>query len=203
MKIAVQASDAGFAALINNRDHIQWIRIENIEDASQSSDIAALFCLNDDAVSKDYKNLILPVFINSVADTLKENHHPNHVIRINGWLGFLNRNTWEVAGFVDEKIHSILSEIGIRCIKVPDIVGLVSARVIAMIINEAYFAKMESVSTEEEIDTAMKLGTNYPKGPFEWKREIGITNIYQLLHKLSLHDNRCLPCPLLTQETRG
>jgi len=203
MKIAVQASDAGFAQLINNRNYIDWIRIDSIEDAVLSSDVDALFCLNDNAAAQYYNNLQIPVFINSVADTLQEHHHPDHVVRINGWSGFLNRNIWEVAGIVDERIASILSEIGVRFVKVPDNPGLVSARVIAMIINEAYYAMMEKVSTEEEIDTAMKLGTNYPKGPFEWKREIGVANIHQLLVKLSLHDNRCLPCPLLTQEAEG
>ena len=35
----------------------------------------------------------------------------------------------------------------------------------------------ENVSTRDEIDTAMKLGTNYPFGPFEWAEKIGLKNI--------------------------
>ena len=42
-----------------------------------------------------------------------------------------------------------------------------------MIINEAFLALQEGVSTKEEINTAMKLGTNYPLGPFEWVEKIG------------------------------
>ena len=52
----------------------------------------------------------------------------------------------------------------------PDIPGFISARVVSMIINEAYFALEEEVSSKEEIDTAMKLGTNYPYGPFDGVR---------------------------------
>ena len=69
-----------------------------------------------------------------------------------------------------------------------------------MIINEAYFAKGEYVSTEKEIDIAMKLGTNYPHGPFEWATIIGIKNIYELLKTLSEPDTRYKPSPLLEQE---
>ena len=78
--------------------------------------------------------------------------------------------------------------------------GLVSARIISMIINEAYFAFEQKVSTKEEIDTALKLGTNYPMGPFEWSRKIGLSEIRRLLEKLSLEDARYTPAPLLKTE---
>ena len=78
--------------------------------------------------------------------------------------------------------------------------GLVSARVISMIINEAFFALGENVSSIEEIDLAMKLGTNYPYGPFEWSEKIGLQNIYHLLHKLSQTDKRYLIAPLLEKK---
>jgi 3-hydroxybutyryl-CoA dehydrogenase len=65
-----------------------------------------------------------------------------------------------------------------------DTPGMISARIIAMIINEAYFTFQEQISTKDEIDTAMKLGTNYPYGPFEWSRKIGLRKIYELLVEL-------------------
>ena len=70
------------------------------------------------------------------------------------------------------------------------IMGLLQARIIAMIINEAYYALEENVSTKEQIDIAMKLGTNYPYGPFEWSEKIGIEKIYFLLEKLSAQNKR-------------
>ena len=69
-----------------------------------------------------------------------------------------------------------------------------------MIINEGYFALQNNVSTKEEIDIAMKLGTNYPYGPFEWSKKIGLKNIYALLQKLSITDKRYTPSSLLTAE---
>ena len=87
----------------------------------------------------------------------------------------------------------ILKAIGKKYITVNDEPGFVSATVIAMIINEAFFAKAEEVSSEADIDTAMKLGTNYPYGPFEWSKKIGVKNIYALLKKLSATDGRYTP----------
>jgi 3-hydroxybutyryl-CoA dehydrogenase len=40
------------------------------------------------------------------------------------------------------------------------------------------------VATAEDIDRAMKLGANYPKGPFEWTNEIGANRILQTLDSL-------------------
>ena len=58
----------------------------------------------------------------------------------------------------------------------------------------------EGVSTKEEVDTAMKLGTNYPYGPFEWAQNIGLRNVVDLLQKLSLAQPRYEPAVLLVEE---
>jgi 3-hydroxybutyryl-CoA dehydrogenase len=73
---------------------------------------------------------------------------------------------------------------------VPDEIGFITPRVVSMIINEAFIALKEGVSTKGEIDTAMKLGTNYPYGPFEWAEKIGVEKIKSLLDKLSMQEKR-------------
>ena len=87
-------------------------------------------------------------------------------------------------------------------ITVQDEPGFISARIIAMIINEGYFAVEDHVSSKAEIDTAMKLGTNYPFGPFEWSHLIGLNNILALLQKLNLTDTRYQPSQLLMKEVK-
>ena len=69
-----------------------------------------------------------------------------------------------------------------------------------MIINEAYFALGEGVSTEDEIDLSMKLGTNYPYGPFEWCNKIGLKKVNDLMEKLSKTDNRYAIAPAMKNE---
>jgi 3-hydroxybutyryl-CoA dehydrogenase len=156
--------------------------------------------LNDDACNEDYSSFKIPVLINSVSNTLKSTSHGANVIRLNGWNGFLKRTTWELAGENNDIIKELSSQLGVRFSFLSDEPGFISARVLAMIINEAYFAKAENVSTENEIDIALKLGTNYPKGPFEWSNEIGLSNVLNLLKTLSLVDARYTPCSLLEKE---
>ncbi|MEO6818617.1 MAG: 3-hydroxyacyl-CoA dehydrogenase family protein [Ginsengibacter sp.] len=138
-----------------------------------------------------------PVFINEVILTLLELCTPKNIGRISGWPTFLKRDTWEVSGPITPDMLDVFTILNKNAIVVKDSPGMVAARVISMIINEAYFALNENVSSKDEIDLAMKLGTNYPYGPFEWSEKIGLTHIYNLLLKLSETDERCKPAFIL------
>lgn len=70
---------------------------------------------------------------------------------------------------------------------VQDRIGLVMPRILCMIANEAYFAMMEGVAGARDIDTAMKLGTNYPDGPVERAGKIGIRSVCAVLQALHRH----------------
>jgi 3-hydroxybutyryl-CoA dehydrogenase len=61
----------------------------------------------------------------------------------------------------------------------------------------------DGVSGKAEIDTAMRLGTNYPKGPFEWCEQIGIKNVFVLLTKLCETNKRYIPAPQLIYESEN
>lgn len=137
--------------------------------------------------------------INSVINPLNE--LTTGFIRINGWNTFLKRSIIEASGDDNTKqAENIFSALNKKIEWVPDIAGFISPRVIACIINEAYFALEEQVSTKNEIDIAMKLGTNYPYGPFEWSKRIGLRNIFDLLHRLAREQKRYEPAALLTKE---
>jgi 3-hydroxybutyryl-CoA dehydrogenase len=140
-------------------------------------------------------------FANAVVTTAS--NLPSNYIRINAWNGFLSRTIIEVAAsneVAKEKASGILNELKWNFIWAPDEPGLIAARIIAMIINEAYFALGENVSTKQEIDVAMKLGTNYPNGPCEWGKKIGLKNIYELLKKLNEKERRYEIAPSLISE---
>lgn len=81
-------------------------------------------------------------------------------------------------------------------------VGMVTPRVVCMIINESYYTVQEGTASKEDIDTGMKLGTAYPKGPFEWAEQIGIHDVKNMLEAIyeDTKDERYKICPLLTQE---
>ena len=182
---------------------IDWInspeKLLSHMDADAVIDL--LFENNGYDVSHLNNYLTKPVFVNSMNKTIVEIGLP--FIRINAWPGFLKRNTAEVS-IADEvnknKTEKILSLLNRKPEWVPDIKGFISPRVVSMIINEAYFTLEESVSTKEEIDIAMKLGTNYPYGPFEWSKKIGLKKIADLLKELFITEKRYEPASLLLKE---
>jgi 3-hydroxybutyryl-CoA dehydrogenase len=202
MKILVIGNESSWNELTSAYKDIKWQRANNINDLIESRDAIACFNLYTDAYLQDYSKIKKPVFINAVSKTLDEINAGKNVIRINGWNGFLKRNSWEIAGEVNDSHQAVLNALQKKIILTPDEPGFISARIISMIINEAFYAKGENISTENEIDIAMKLGTNYPYGPFEWAKEIGIKNIYDLLIGLSKIDMRYNPSPLLEQKAK-
>lgn len=159
-----------------------------------------LINLADDALSQDYSDLTSPAFLHAVSGKNADRPLPGLAIRINGWAGFTERKVWECAGIISDRHRELAAQMGVELIQVPDEPGLIAGRVVAMIINEAYFALGESVSSKADIDTAMKLGTNYPYGPFEWANLIGPARVLELLTVLASTDARYTPSPQLIRE---
>lgn len=81
-------------------------------------------------------------------------------------------------------------------------VGFYTPRVLCMIINEAYYTLQEGTASKSDIDTAMKLGTNYPYGPFEFADLFGLEMVYKQLFALynDTQEERYRICSLLKQE---
>ena len=125
-----------------------------------------------------------------------------NLIGLNALPTFLDRETLEVC-FANAESKSALDEItaklGLSYLEVKDAVGMVSPRVICMIINEAAYTLEEGTANKEDIDLGMKLGMNYPKGPLEWADQIGIKNVYETLNALYQQgqEERYSICPLL------
>ena len=212
MKIAVLANTILKEELLMQgmQDGIELLWPNNINELSVDSRIEVCIDLlfeNEEQRPDTYRVQQLKklqadlVIVNSVITTGAE--LPENFIRINSWPTFLKRSLIE-ASCQNEKLKTKAEEIFLCLNKkiewIPDIPGFVTARVIAMIVNEAYFALNEKVSTKEEIDLAMKLGTNYPYGPFEWSEKIGLKNIYSLLSDLYKINSRYEPAPLLNKE---
>jgi 3-hydroxybutyryl-CoA dehydrogenase len=82
---------------------------------------------------------------------------------------------------------------------------MVMPRILCMLINEAAFALTENTASAEDIDTAMKLGTNYPLGPIEWADRIGVVNVVAILKSLNddLREERYRIAPVLSQLATG
>ncbi|MBC7868319.1 MAG: hypothetical protein H7X88_12360 [Gloeobacteraceae cyanobacterium ES-bin-316] len=195
MKFIVVANDDAFEELSSGKETIEWIKVKDATAFKDYADADAFFNLDESAYQQDYSSQASPVFINSVAHCLPD----TGVLRFNGWNGFIKNETWEIAGQITNEVKLILSSLNKKFLLCADVPGFVSARIIAMIINEAWYALGDDISSQEEIDIAMKLGTNYPYGPFEWGQKIGIKNIYTLLMELSRENKKYSPAPKMVQ----
>jgi 3-hydroxybutyryl-CoA dehydrogenase len=202
MTIVVAALDEQWNELTGLRTNIDWQRVNEAAEFNKHTNADAFFSLKSNCILAEFELLKKPVLLNSVVQTLADLAAPANVYRVNGWNGFLNRSDWEIAGNADENMQSLFNLLNIKINIVQDEPGFISARIIAMIINEGYFAVEDNVSSKAEIDTAMKLGTNYPYGPFEWAKLIGTHNILALLQKLNLTDTRYRPSQLLIKEVK-
>ena len=91
--------------------------------------------------------------------------------------------------------------LGLTATRVADGPGLVRARVVCAIINEAATALAEGVATAREIDVAMRLGMNYPYGPLDWGDRLGLDLVLGVMRGLheEFGEDRYRPCPLLTR----
>lgn len=203
MKTVVVAPDELWEELSTTLNHLEFVRVNSVGDFSNFGSEDVFFNLCQGAEKVPYNNTDGLLFINSQIITLKESNQPSNVFRLNCWNGFLKRNVWEIAGVVNDTLSDYLLSINKEFIATPDLPGFVSSRIISMIINEAYFSLAEGVSTKHQIDVAMKLGTNYPRGPFEWSEEIGLKNVLSLLQTLSNEDVSYQPAPLLLKESEA
>ena len=207
MRLVVLADEILKEELLSNgiTGEVDIIWVDDVDEFTYRENaegcIDLLFDNNKERIELLKKLSSQPVIVNSVIDTLEEINAP--FIRINAWPGFLKRPVVEASYNskpLKEKAERIFTGLTKKAEWVPDEPGFITARVIAMIINEAWFALEEGISTKEEIDIAMKLGTNYPYGPFEWGSQIGLKNIYALLDKLNKTNSRYRPAELMKKQ---
>ena len=184
---------------------VEWTVLRKIEAAPGAAAYFDLDFVPDksrcEALSRLQSALII---VNAVTPTIRDIGFP--FVRINGWPGFLERSVHELV-VPDESTAERVADVYKRLQRgyrlVPDEPGMISARILSTIINEAYFTWEEKVSTKEEIDTAMRLGTNYPLGPFEWSERIGIDRIAGLLWSLSRTNPDYVPSGALIRAAEG
>lgn len=98
-------------------------------------------------------------------------------------------------------IEAVTEKMGKTFVKANDYPGFIVNRILMPMINEAAYALYEGVASAEDIDLAMKLGTNQPMGPLALADFIGLDTclaIMEVLHD-GLGDTKYRACPLLKQ----
>jgi 3-hydroxybutyryl-CoA dehydrogenase len=98
-----------------------------------------------------------------------------------------------------EEAISFLQGEGKKVVVLEDVPGLLVTRTVARLINEAVDVMYRGDADEEDIDTAMKLGVGYPRGPLEWGADLGFGWVCEVLDNLEdqYRDGRYRASPLL------
>ncbi len=102
----------------------------------------------------------------------------------NAWPDALDTPLWELAlsreehrAAFDNLAHQMLQQF-VFC---PDTGGMISPRILASVINEAYHTIDQGIASRQDIDLGMRYGTNYPFGPLEWSDRIGPVRLLRAL----------------------
>ncbi len=152
-----------------------------------------------------------PILSSSVTVTLAEQSgwvkHPHRLIGIGALPSLLDGQLVELAAPVAggesalDHAKEFLRNLDKETSVVKDSIGMVMPRILCSLANEAHFAMMESIASGDDIDTAMKLGTNYPFGLVEWTSRIGIDQVHAVVSALyrAFGEDRYRPAPLLQE----
>jgi 3-hydroxybutyryl-CoA dehydrogenase len=110
----------------------------------------------------------------------------------------------ETSDVTVEKVKLVAGKMGKETVTINEFPGFVTSRISALVGNEAFYMLQEGVGTPEEIDKAIKLGLNYPMGPFELGDLVGLdtrlNNLKYLHEKLG---EKYRPAPLLEQYVKA
>jgi 3-hydroxybutyryl-CoA dehydrogenase len=110
----------------------------------------------------------------------------------------------ETSDVTVEKVKLVAEKMGKETVTINEFPGFVTSRISALVGNEAFYMLQEGVGTPEEIDKAIKLGLNYPMGPFELGDLVGLdtrlNNLKYLHEKLG---EKYRPAPLLEQYVKA
>ena len=103
------------------------------------------------------------------------------------------------------KIIEIAKDIGKDPVEVNESAGFAVNRILGPMLNEAIYEHYEGVASMEDIDKAMRLGTNMPMGPFQLADYVGLDICLALMETLQheLGSDKYSPCPLLRKMVRA
>lgn len=104
-----------------------------------------------------------------------------------------------------EILMELARGLGKTPVRVEEAPGFAVNRILIPMINEAVFLLSEGVASKEDIDIAMKLGSNHPIGPLALADLIGLDvclAVMEVLHK-EFGDDKYRPCPYLRKMVRA
>lgn len=130
-------------------------------------------------------------YATDLAACARRMRHPERLVGF-GILGSLESqraveivNSETVSDDALELAQELFGALGKGVVLLEDVPGLFLGRVVGSVVNEAAIAVHENVASPDDVDSAMRLGANYPIGPIGWGREIGGARLTRILKRLA------------------
>jgi len=138
-------------------------------------------------------------------------HDVNYRVTESVWKGFYFDSRYRPsfsqlrlmeAGFLGRKsgrgFYNYVAEESMPAVNTQDM-EFIQSRILSMLVNEAADTVWQGICSQEDADTAVCLGLNYPKGLLAWGNEIGYNTIVGQLERLqeTYQEERYRVCPLL------
>ena len=175
-----------------------YYRVESLSlDGEESNHVIIDFDFHNNLeFAKIYQKKTCFIILLSTVTTSLENLNliktKSPIIGFNGVNGFIKKDLWEVTSSHNTNDPSPLNKLfellNKKYVLVKDQIGMVSPRILFQILKEAQLTILEGTASKQDINTAMKLGTNYPMGPFEWLEEIDQNEVTLLYNILASHE---------------
>lgn len=130
-------------------------------------------------------------YATDIAAAAKRMKHPQRLVGYGILSSLANQRVVEIVDAEDtsddalELAQELFESMGRGVVLVENHSGLFLGRTVGSIVNEAVCAVQDNVATPDDVDLAMRLGTNYPQGPLAWGREIGGDRIGRILQRLA------------------
>jgi 3-hydroxybutyryl-CoA dehydrogenase len=138
--------------------------------------------------------LFVDAYATDIDALAKRLRHPERVVGYGILASLENQQAVEIVDADEtsddalEVAQDIFESIGRSVVLVENHAGLFLGRTVGSIVNEAVYVVQDEIATPEDVDLAMRLGTNYPRGPIEWGQEIGGDRIARILQRLAAQE---------------
>jgi len=152
--------------------------------------------------------IVTPMGGDATTAALAAGIEPERTLAVDTLFGLRSRRTLMTTPVTDpdvrDSVHGLMADDAVPVTVIHDSPGFIAQRVIASIVNIGCEIAQHRIATPEDINKAVRLGLNYPRGPIEFGDEVGPARILAILNEMHdfYGDPRYRPSPWLIRRAK-